>query len=159
MAFNRYTLMEQLKGPGKRCTVAEFAKGFGYTERQVGRWMSGESRPSEALIRKMAEWFGLTYEDFVIRDELMEDERLLLQTFRLLSRVDQARALVAVSDVARAAGVALPGAAAAPADRVRDHLRVAGVEAIKRRAAESRERPAARPRSSGAGRKAGGQAG
>ena len=92
MAFNRYVLIEQLKGVNKRCTVSEFAQAIGYTERHVSRWMSGRSKPPPDVVERMAEWFGLPVEAFTASGELTPDEYDLVNAYRQLDRADQRRA-------------------------------------------------------------------
>ena len=85
-------------------TQSELAKGIGFTQRAISKWVNLQSEPTETAIIKIANYFDVSADYLLgrtddigapvsLHQDLTEEEQSFLELFRQLSRGERAQLL------------------------------------------------------------------
>jgi transcriptional regulator with XRE-family HTH domain len=59
----------------KNLTQAELAKQIGTSQPNIGRWENGENEPTSSFLVSLANFFGVSVDELLGRDEVTLDEK------------------------------------------------------------------------------------
>ena len=99
MIFNRYMLIDLVRGSDKKSSVSQLAALVKYTERQVSRWIAGEAPPPRSAVEVIAKEYGIPVDAFYSPTRLTDDETQLVNAFRRLNRISRAKLTIYMDEL------------------------------------------------------------